>query len=460
MTTYGVTATGFVKKPQPVCLEELQTEWKLAFGDEVDVSPNSPDGIILGVLSEREAKLWEHMEEVYLARYPDSAEGASLVDVCAITGTTPDDPTPSEVTATCTGTAGTILNIGRVFRVQNGGARFVTIESATLAALTAWAATTAYIVGDRRSNGGNSYICITAGTSAGSGGPTTTSSDITDGTVHWRYLGAGTAAADVDCESEDTGPKVANAFTLTEIVTAVGGLSNVTNLLDATLGEATENDPELRLKREQELRVAGNSATEAIRQDLLELDGVEDCVVYENYTETTDGDGRPMKSFEAVILSDGADQQEILDTIWAGKPAGIRPHGSVSGTVVDSSGNNQTVKYSTADQELAWITYNVTKKSTATATNAEIQAAVKSAVVDWATETGRYGLGTDLITAKLDAPIWADEDLESQLEDVTSITTVLKDTTPTGGEYSAANKTVSAVQIVRFDTSRITVNVS
>lgn len=56
------------------------------------------------------------------------------------------------------------------------------------ASLPAWASSTAYVVGQKVKNSGNIYICITAGTSAGSGGPSTTSSDITDNTAHWKYL--------------------------------------------------------------------------------------------------------------------------------------------------------------------------------------------------------------------------------------------------------------------------------
>lgn len=55
------------------------------------------------------------------------------------------------------------------------------------AATTAWVASTAYAYGDERSNGGNTYICKTAGTSASSGGPTGTTSEITDGTCVWDY---------------------------------------------------------------------------------------------------------------------------------------------------------------------------------------------------------------------------------------------------------------------------------
>lgn len=57
---------------------------------------------------------------------------------------------------------------------------------------TAWAGTTAYVKNDIVSNGSTPtrlYKCTTAGTSASSGGPTTTSFDITDGTVTWAYIG-------------------------------------------------------------------------------------------------------------------------------------------------------------------------------------------------------------------------------------------------------------------------------
>lgn len=58
------------------------------------------------------------------------------------------------------------------------------------ATASAWVGSTAYAVGAIRVNGGNIYACITAGTSNATGGPTTAAADITDGTVHWRYLRA------------------------------------------------------------------------------------------------------------------------------------------------------------------------------------------------------------------------------------------------------------------------------
>lgn len=61
-----------------------------------------------------------------------------------------------------------------------------------------WAPDTAYTVGTRVVNGGNIYECDTGGTSAASGGPTGTSSGITDNTVVWDYVASAASFAAVD----------------------------------------------------------------------------------------------------------------------------------------------------------------------------------------------------------------------------------------------------------------------
>jgi hypothetical protein len=53
----------------------------------------------------------------------------------------------------------------------------------------AWTITTAVILNELRSNGGNTYVCVTAGTTAGAGGPTGTGTGIADNTAVWDYVG-------------------------------------------------------------------------------------------------------------------------------------------------------------------------------------------------------------------------------------------------------------------------------
>lgn len=65
----------------------------------------------------------------------------------------------------------------------------------------AWATSTAYVVGQMVTNDTTrAYVCVTAGTSAGSGGPTGTGTAIADNTAVWDYVGpcaAFTAAANI-----------------------------------------------------------------------------------------------------------------------------------------------------------------------------------------------------------------------------------------------------------------------
>lgn len=69
--------------------------------------------------------------------------------------------------------------------------------------ITAWTANRAItVVGEYVKNGGNAYKCITTGTTASSGGPTGTGADITDGTVHWKYMKTTTVLWNLDPEVE------------------------------------------------------------------------------------------------------------------------------------------------------------------------------------------------------------------------------------------------------------------
>lgn len=76
--------------------------------------------------------------------------------------------------------------MGRYFRMYDSGAAACHIQG--LCGQN-WAASTAFALNQHTINGGNVYKCTTAGTTAGSGGPTGTGTGITDGTAVWAYVG-------------------------------------------------------------------------------------------------------------------------------------------------------------------------------------------------------------------------------------------------------------------------------
>ena len=78
-----------------------------------------------------------------------------------------------------------------------------------------WAASKAYVLNQQVVNGGNVYKCTTAGTSAGSGGPTGTGTGITDNTAVWAYVD--TADMSLDNSNIAVNQAVAvNTFTIND----------------------------------------------------------------------------------------------------------------------------------------------------------------------------------------------------------------------------------------------------
>lgn len=77
-TTYGVQPTGFVRKPLPVVLAEIEAAMITEFGPDVIQTSQSPLGQINGLMADLIAQLWEFGEDVYQSYDPDQAEGVRL----------------------------------------------------------------------------------------------------------------------------------------------------------------------------------------------------------------------------------------------------------------------------------------------------------------------------------------------------------------------------------------------
>lgn len=96
----------------------------------------------------------------------------------AAAGTKQFVPTALTVTATAAG-------LVRFYRIYNSAGS--TCHEQGIVAQP-WAGSTAFVLNQHVSNGGNAYKCTTAGTSASSGGPTGTGTGITDGTAVWDFV--------------------------------------------------------------------------------------------------------------------------------------------------------------------------------------------------------------------------------------------------------------------------------
>lgn len=348
MSTYGLTPQGFVRKPADQIKADLEADLRTAFGNSINLAPESMFGQLVGLSTGWFDSLWQLLEAVYASRYPDSASGASLVGVCAITGTVQEVPTYSTVIVTASGTAGAVVPSGTRFSVKNG-AQFTSTADAT--------------------------------------------------------IGQGGTVA-IACTAVEVGPNIAPAGTLTQIDTPVAGLSGVTNPLDAVPGRGVESDQHLRSRREEELRSQGLAAVEAVRDRMLGVAGVTSCFVFENPTDFTNADGLPPHSIEVLVLG-GLDADVALQ-LWRSKGDGIQTHGRTTVQLKDSQGFPQQVSFSRPDRVLIWV--DVVVQRGPNVTPGTLVSQVQETLIDLV--QGRtpgfagFGIGDTIVKSRLAAALF------------------------------------------------------
>ncbi len=341
---YGLTAEGFRVKPLLTIIEEVEADVRV----DVGVIPVGGLKKLIAVVAKPIAEVWEAIELVNGAIDPDAAVGARLETTSALTGTNREGEKPSTADLTLTGTPTTLVPAGSRAKETLNEVEFATLDDATIAAVSAWAASTAYDVDDfAHSDGGRVYVVTDPGTSAGSGGPTGTADEITDGGVVWRYVGQGTGAITVAAEATEDGPREALSGEINTIVTPVSGWSSVKNLEDADPGRNVETDEALRVRRELELTRSGDATLEAIRVAVSDLEDDDEIVavkVFHNPTDATDADGVPPHAVEVMVQ--GGTDQNIRDALLVLVAAGVATYGNVTGTATDTEGTVHTVRFS------------------------------------------------------------------------------------------------------------------
>lgn len=342
--TFGLLPTGFVPKQLVDIQGEINAELLAKISQALNLSETALMGVFVGIFAEREANVWQLAQAVYNAMDPDQAENFSLDALSALTGTLRDAATRSLITGALLGLdAATTVPAGSIAAVDgNPAARFRLVADVT----------------------------------------STTAGD---------YPG--------DFEGEDTGPTVANAGTLTVIATPVTGWNSVTNPADAALGADIETDTHLRQKRENELAAAGTSTADAIRADLLEVEGIASCTVFLNDGNTTDVNGLPPHSVEVLIYDPlPVSNTVIAQAIWDAKAAGIETYSAAltSGTATDSEGVDHTMFFTRVTIKDVYLIIDIEVTGSYPVSG---DTAVAAAVALYGDET--YQAGDDVILSAL-----------------------------------------------------------
>jgi uncharacterized phage protein gp47/JayE len=494
MTTFGITTEGFKLKRLADIQIETSEAFKAAFGDGINLDPESFLGQIKGILDERESLIWELAQAVYKSQYPLTSSGTSLDQVASITGVTRLLATNSKVNARIFGDLGTVVPIGFVASVSgNEDSKFETKTSDTVHAGIDEVQKLSF---DSVPTGGTFKLQF-GGQDTPAMDQTTTNTDIQnnlnalndlsevavtgDFATRFTVTFAGADGkqdqalliisentlvdgatqviitvteetkgyppfVDITMTAQQTGPIQANAGSLTEIETPVSGIDSVTNLEDTELGRNTETDSELKLRRLELLQRRGTATIEGIRNEVLTVLDVLQAVVVENTTTQVDGGGRPPKSFEVFVL--GGTDSDIANAIFRSKPAGIETHGSISESVIDSQGLAHTVKFSRAIEKDIYIEVNITGNTNPS--EGELYPSNGDQLVEDSLLSFLQGfkIGQDVIVNLMYTPI-------NTIPGVIGVE-ILVGLSP--NPTTSNNISISAPEIARFDSSRIEVN--
>lgn len=351
-----ITYNGYVLKNQNTWYAEEQQLY-LDIDPNWNLDPSSPDGLKLASDAEIFANLDELAQKAYNSKDPNKAKDVDLNVLCALTGTTRSEGTPSSVTLTLTGVNGTVVQAGKIVESVSDGSQWTIDSNVTIA--------------------------------------------------------GGTATVTATCTTNGATP--ASIGTITKIVNTVGGWQSVTNPTVATLGTDRQSDSLLRVERRRSVARPGNNQLDSMTGELFDVEGVRRVRVYENYTGVTDDNGLTQHSVAPII--DGGADADIAKAIFIKKNPGCDLY--VAGTPVTVEGvydrypnNATTITFSRPIYVDMVLTINITDDGSLPV---DVEDLIKAAIIDYTqgslidSEVGfnstGFDIGDNVPVRRLDTPI-------------------------------------------------------
>lgn len=294
----------------PEILADLENAFKAIYGDDVLLDSSTPDGQWLNILAQKGVDIRGLLMQLYNSFNPDNAQGAVLDQRCAINNVFRKAGTFTTVSINVT-TDRAVTLAGLDDNYNNPDATGYTIQD----------------------NEGNKFILAN----------TTT---LSVGTTSLLF------------RAETIGNVVVLPETITTPVTIVLGVLSVINPSAASsIGENEESDAALRIRRRQSVSVGSFGYLNGLQAKLLQLSGVNDAKVYENYTDSTDEDGIPAHCIWVVV--DGGNTEEIANTIYSKKCPGTNMKGSITYTIVTPAQTQFVAKWDNATNISFRIRFNI-----------------------------------------------------------------------------------------------------
>lgn len=290
-----LTETGVIVPDTADTLETVRNEFRTAFGNDLDVSAETPQGVLITAETVARDSFIRNNADLANQINPNIAGGIFLDAIWALTGGQRFKATPSYARdVTLTGVPGTLIPAGAVASVGVDGYQYQLTGAVEL------------------DNAGNGIGVF---------------------------------------QSVELGPFPAPIAALNQIVSGVLGWETVSNPYAAEIGNPEESDIAARVRRRATLGLQGVALPEAITSGVNDLPGVRSMTFRENVTNADVViEGVTLTPHSIYVCVDGGIDNDIGLMLLRKKSLGAGWNGTTTINVVDPfSGQSYPVKFSRPD---------------------------------------------------------------------------------------------------------------
>ena len=187
-------------------------------------------------------------------------------------------------------------------------------------------------------------VTATLGGIAGTVIPAGTFAQDTDGNTYALSGDATIGIAgtvDADFQNVQTGPIPCAAGTLTSVYQAILGWDTITNAADGTMGSNVESRADFEYRRRNSVALNGKGTPQAIYAAVFDLLDVLDVYVKDNPSGNTVNTGPtnyPILPHSVYVAVVGGTDAEVAAAIWRKKDTGCDYNGNTTVTVTDNAG--------------------------------------------------------------------------------------------------------------------------
>lgn len=345
--TDALTSDGLQVSTNTELLDGLVGSFQEIYGDDISIDQNSPDGQMLNIIAQGQTDIRELLVQIYNSFDPDNCSGRLLDERCALNNVFRKGGTFTTIDIT--------IVTDRTVSLQGLDADFNDVNA------------TGYTIQD---NAGNQFILVNS-----------------------QNLTAGTHS--VLFRAKDIGRVETTIGTITTPVTVVLGVVSVNNpSAPVSLGENQETDAALKIRRRQSVSIGSSGYLNGLLATVLQLNGVTDAALYENYTNVTDSLGIPPHAIWLIV--EGGSAADIANAIYTKKSYGANMKGEITYTITTPSNQQFVARWDEPTTKPIYMKFTI--KATKTGVTFDTQQ-----IEEYIIENTSFLLGAYAETASLTA---------------------------------------------------------